>query len=303
MNSTAPPALTIPLSQAARNQARQFAAEQATPEKGTRVYFNTLAVWAVSRYLRWLHVDADLSASDSWHPNLRALFDVADLVLPQIGRVECRPVLPGQDSVPLPPEATQNRIGYLVVRIDWETSLDRAELLGFTRASPTADTPEVLEIAALEPLDAFLDYLTQLERAATPPVQLSRWLQNQFEAGWQAIEAVLTPPTPSFAVRGTAARRAKRMEWDTSPVILVVSIAAEGRETASIHLQLYPADMGNFPPNLTLQILTGAGELFREIVASPGDTFIQYQFRGERGERFSLHLSSGDARISETFAI
>ena len=54
--------LEIPLEQTARNLALQFASEQANPQKGKRVYFNTLAVWAVNYFLEWMELETDLDA-------------------------------------------------------------------------------------------------------------------------------------------------------------------------------------------------------------------------------------------------
>ncbi|MCA1994900.1 MAG: DUF1822 family protein [Coleofasciculus sp. S288] len=297
MNSTAPPCLTVPLISSAHQLARQFAAEQSTPEKGLRVYLNTLAVWAVHRYLQWLAYEPDLSVSDSWNPSLRALFDVADLVLPNLGKLECRPVLPGETVITLPSEVMQDRIGYVAVQFGLST--ESVELLGFAPA--TVNQAEVLPIVDLQPLEAMLEYLDGLEL----PVQLSRWLQNRFEAGWQPVEDVLALPV---AMRLAPVRRAKQIELETDfsrhALVLVLTLQPEDRETLVINLQLCSVDEQiALPSQLKLQVLTESGDIFREITASETDTFLQYEFAGQWGERFSVKVVLGSASFTEAFAI
>jgi hypothetical protein len=104
--------LEIPLEQTARNLALQFASEQANPQKGKRVYFNTLAVWAVNYFLEWMEMETDIDSGDSWNPARRAVVDVGDLVLPGIGKIECCPVQLGESAISLP-EVRENRIAYI----------------------------------------------------------------------------------------------------------------------------------------------------------------------------------------------
>jgi hypothetical protein len=315
MNSIAPPSVTVPLSGTAHQLARQFASEQATPEKGVRVYLNTLAVWAVHRYLKWLRYEPNLTSSDSWHPGMRAMFDVADLVLPNLGKLECRPVLPGETSVTLPPEVMQDRVCYVAVQFGSRTTpgepvyLEEAQLIGFTPSVATDDPPEELQLTDLQSLDAMIEYLDKLESAlsAAPDKtrsQLNNWLQNLFESGWQTVEEVLTPQTPLLALRRSTVRRAKRIELDTHAVVLIVTLQPENRERLGIHLQLCSVNpQMALPPQLKLMVLTESGEVFREIAATGTDTFMQYEFSGQIREQFSVKVALGDTSITEAFVI
>ncbi|MFE1746263.1 DUF1822 family protein [Coleofasciculus sp. H7-2] len=315
MNSIAPPSITVPLSDTAHQLARQFAQEQATPEKGVRVYLNTLAVWAVHRYLKWLRYKPNLTSSDSWHPGMRTMFDVADLVLPKLGKLECRPVLPGETFVTLPPEVMQDRVGYVAVQFGSRSTptepvyLQEAQLIGFAPAIASIDPPEELQIADLQSLDALIEYLDQLELVllATPDKtrsQLNNWLQNLFESSWQTVEQVLTPQTPLLALRRSTVRRAKRIELQTNTVVLIVTLQPENRERLGIHLQLCSINPQTpLPPQLKLMVLTESGEIFREITASGTDTFMQYEFSGQMGEPFSVKVALGDISITEAFVI
>ena len=162
MNSTE--IVNIPLGRLAHKSAWQFATEQANPHKSKRVYLNTLAVYAVNRYLKRLQIETDLSQGDSWNPGMRVLFDVADLVLPDIGKLECCPVLPGETAFTLSPEVTKERIGYVAVQ--FSESLDQAQLLGFYPAVDANKPPEQINVKDLMPRDVLIDYITEREAAA-----------------------------------------------------------------------------------------------------------------------------------------
>ena len=60
--------IKVSLSPYAHSYAAQFAAEQTTPRKGKHVYLNTLAVYAVNNYLKWLNIPSNLAQSDCWNP-------------------------------------------------------------------------------------------------------------------------------------------------------------------------------------------------------------------------------------------
>ena len=155
--------LGVPITTRGREYAKQFAAEQITTAKKTRVFLNTLAVYAVHEYLKITDIETNLEASDSWHPVMRQFHDVADLVIPNLGTLECRPVLPGETEIMLPPEVTEERIGYLLVGFNEE--LTEAKLLGFLPMFDPEDAPEEIEIDELESLESFFDCLIRLEDA------------------------------------------------------------------------------------------------------------------------------------------
>lgn len=155
--------LTIQLTNKAHNDAHKFASKQANSQKVKKVYLNTLAIYAVHDFLEWLGIETDLNAGDSWHPVVRCFNDVADLVIPNLGKIECRPVLPGETVISLPSEVTEDRIAYIGVQ--FQEQLNEVQLLGFY---PTTDpqTPlETIEITSLQPIETLIDYLDRLESA------------------------------------------------------------------------------------------------------------------------------------------
>ena len=155
--------LTMALSRENHETARKFSVQQDTVEKGEQVYLNTLAILGVRSFLDWLGIETDLNAGDSWHSVVRCFQDVADLVIPNLGKLECRPVLPGQTVISLPPEVTEDRIAYIGVQ--FQEQLNEVQLLGFY---PTIDPQaplEEIEIANLQPIETLIDYIDRLESA------------------------------------------------------------------------------------------------------------------------------------------
>jgi hypothetical protein len=328
-SSIAPPRLTIPISAKAHDVARKFASEQIDAHKGKRVYLNTLAVWAVHRYLKWLYIESDLKRSNSWNAVLRALFDVADLVLPDLGRLECRPVLPGEKTIALPLQSSPDRIGY--VPVQFGKQLNEVELLGFASVADVTEQQEVLTLGMLRSLDTLLECLSELEAAAkapqspqppqsaVSPVHLSDWLKRNFEAGWQAVEELFGERSPSFAFRRAAVQRVKHIELEKpkekttaiteiqeppTALALVVTISPETENQFGIHLQVYSSgEPAELPPHLQLKVLTVAGEVFREVTAGAADTFIQYEFTAQLAEEFQVELAWQDIHITESFVV
>jgi hypothetical protein len=163
MNIAELPLLTVPIELKAHEIARQLAAVQSTVQKGKRVYLNALAVYAVHSYLKWLQIETDLNYSDSFNPAKTALANVADLVIPGIGSLECRPVLPGETTMFLPEEVIENRIGY--VGVQFSDRLDSVQLLGFAPSLDSSNPPQQIAVAELMPIDTLIKQITRLEEA------------------------------------------------------------------------------------------------------------------------------------------
>lgn len=147
---------TVPLGVEAHLLAERFRRHQSNPQKGKQVYVNTLAVYAVNFYLRCMGIETNWEASDSYDPMMQSFMDVADLEVPHLGRLECRPVLPGTQVIEIPPEVCCDRIAYVVVQMT--ESLKEATLLGFTETAAT----ETLGLEQLRSLAEFPPYLHQL---------------------------------------------------------------------------------------------------------------------------------------------
>ncbi|KAF3886926.1 MULTISPECIES: DUF1822 family protein [Nostocales] len=308
--------LTLPITLAARRTAEKFANEQPTPEKAAQVRLNTLCVWVVHQYLEFLGIPTNLKKSDSWNPVIRLCADVADLEMPGIGRLECRPIQRFEQFCYIPPETWEERIGYIVVQIN-ESSQD-ANLLGFV---PSIST-ERLPLNQLQPLENLIEHLGELQKTpAKTLVNLSQWLTGVFDAGWQTLESLWNQPElrPGYAFRSSEivdrmpesdslTKRGKLIDLGiqiaNQPVMLIVEIRPDINSQTSVRLQVHPTGNSSYLiPGLQLTVLDGSGAVFLESQARSADNYIQLQFQGEPGEQFSVKLGLNDASVTEHFVI
>jgi hypothetical protein len=310
---------TGPISPGARRLAEQLCRQQATPEKGEQVRLNTLAVSFVNCYLQCMGFETNLKASDSWNPLQHLLMDIADLKLKNLGSLECRPVLSGEQFVYVPPEAQSNRIGYVAVQIS--QSFREAKLLGFVKEVSN----DILSISQLHSLEDFLDYLeclTQLNTAKLASdlltvnnnlVNLKQWFENVFDAGWQEIEALLGIQ-PVYAdrslrnIKSNLVSRGKLINLGqhlTEPsVVLVVTLTPDNEQEMDVIVELNSTSKENYlPPNLHLALLDCDGAPVMEAQTRSTNKNIQLEFSCEVGERFSVKLTLGDVSTIEDFVI
>ena len=96
MNNTEEYYYTIDLTAEHHQVAKKFAIQQDTTEKAKLVYLNTLAVFAVETFLEEILFPANLEAGDSWNAAIMCFHDVADLLIPELGKIECCPILLGE---------------------------------------------------------------------------------------------------------------------------------------------------------------------------------------------------------------
>lgn len=319
MSSTETLCLTITLGQEAHALARQFAVEQTTPQKGKQTYLNTLAVYAVYSYLKWMQIDTALEEGDSWHPLKRALFDVADLVIPNIGKLECRPVKPGETVIYLPPEAMENRIGYVAVQ--FSERLNEVQLLGFVRTVNISSVWEQIPLASLKPLNFLFDCIPDAVAhpalsASQIRVNLNQWFENLFENSWMALEEVFSSINDKkFALRSISSKREGNvarakiidlgLQVGNQSVVLLIAIAPYSEDKVEILVQLHPVNGQTYlQSNLRMNLLSESGENIQEVVSRSNDNFIQLKrFRGYSGEGFNIQVSNGDFTIKEAFVI
>ncbi|ARV59408.1 hypothetical protein BZZ01_12935 [Nostocales cyanobacterium HT-58-2] len=311
-------ALTLPITQAARKTARAFALEQSTAEKAEQVRLNTLSVCVVKDYLEMMGIPINLTTSDSWNSVVRLCTDVADLELPEVGRLECRPVGVAEQICYIPPETWEDRVGYIVVQVD--ESLHEAKLLGFVRNVTTEELP----LSQLQSLEDFIEYLGQLRQTPVKTlVNLSQWLAGIFDIGWQTVESLWNQPElrPAYAFRNSniveqdnddqiaaLTRRAKLIDLGiqiaNQPVMLIVEIQPKADQQTGVRLQLHPTGNQSYLiPGVKLTVLDESGEVFLETQARSADNYLQLQFRGEPKEQFSVRVSLNDGCVTEHFVI
>ncbi|MBE9189959.1 DUF1822 family protein [Gloeocapsopsis crepidinum LEGE 06123] len=313
-------ALPLPITQIAQETAQKFVDQvQNFPDKVEKIKLNTLAVCIVDNYLQMMGIDTNITASDSWNPVLQLCADIADLEVSGLGRLECRWVRSPSVQCDVPPEVWEDRIGYVVVQFD--EALREATLLGFT---PRAIAQ--LAIDELQPLEDLLAHLNDLKLAVEnqqPVVQLSQWFDRVFEAGWQGIETILGPARTNLVFsfrrsdpvvgganenREDRIRRAKLidlgMQLAGHAVALIVELRSMSDQKMDILLQVHPTGSQMYlPPQLQLTVLDASEAVFLEAQARKADNYIQLQFSGKPGEKFSVRVALGSDSIIENFMI
>jgi Protein of unknown function (DUF1822) len=198
-----PHAVPMPISSAARRTAAQMANLCPASERREPLRRNLLAELVVHDYLRYQGYIPDLAASDCWHPILGRLGEVADLVVSQVGKLECCAFAPGEASCTVLAEGQFNRAGYIAVELDAEEHW--GWLLGFLPGQTEA--VETLDRETLSSMDDFGEHLHRL------------WLL------WNILQGVEEPWDP--ALRIEMVTLLERIYRTRSPVDRPVRAASE----------------------------------------------------------------------------
>ena len=302
---------TVPLGSSTHRLAQKLS-KQHNQKKAKQVYLNTLAISAVKFYLCCMGVETHWEASLSWNPVMQSLMDVADLHIPGLGTLECRPVLPAQ-VVHIPPEVWSDRIGYVAVQL--EQSLQKATLLGFVQTVSTIELP----LNQLRSLEDLLEHLYQLKQSEPVKhrVNLSQWFGNFFQADWQPLERFLVKDQENLAFGLRSSSRLAQvgvkgaklinlgLQLRSQSVALLVAIAPEAEQKIGILVQVHPlAGANGLPFNLKLSLLSESGATLQEVQSRTQDNYIQLKrFRGLPGECFNIQVACGDASVTESFIL
>ncbi|MBD2088582.1 DUF1822 family protein [Microcoleus sp. FACHB-1515] len=291
----------MPIPLKAHQMAQQFRQQQSDTKKAKQVYLNTLAVYAVSQYLKWLGIEIELEASDSWNAIAHTLADVADLQIAHKGKLECRPVLPHQTICYVPREVWKERIGFIAVQLD--ADLQEAILLGFA----STVTTEELSFDQLRSLDDLVDYLGTIEPAKPAAIaQLGQWLQGAVEAGWSTIDQLLREPLLSFrssVESATPTLRAKSIGLNGAQIVLVIGVLAIAEAEVDVWVRICSEDStAQLPSELELAILDAAGASVMQAQARSTE-MIQLKFSAVWGEQFSIKIALNDASVTEAFVV
>ena len=311
-----PLSLSVPLGLAAHAQAEKFQSHQSDRCKAKQVYLNSLAVYAVNACLQFRGFETDLSNSASWEPLMQTLMDVADLSVKNQGKLECRPVLPGEEAVWVPAEVWSERIGYVAVQLD--QSLREATVMGFAEKVETEELP----LSQLRSPEALLERLsrTREPKLVKRPVKLKWWLENAFDTGWQAVEELFSWQQPALSFRGAnqlenrqtenpvvGVSRAKLLDLGVQPageqVALMVELIPVTEGEIDLSVKVCPISSRDYlPSGLQVMLLDEAGIAVMQAEARNTE-MIQLKFSGEPGERFSLKLSLDGFSLREDFVI
>ena len=310
MNNPSEPFLfPVRLSFEAHDLAQQYRQWQISPQKAKQVYLNTLAVYAVDHYLRCLGWETDKNNSDSCNRIALKFIDVADLAVKQLGKLECRPALPGDLICPIPPEARTERIGYVVVEID--RSLKQATILGFT-STATAE----IDLNRLRSLIEFPEYLnnirqTKISATVSKTVEnLSKWFEGVFKGDWQKEQAIFGSNKSLVEVRSLNRTqeiiRAKLLDLGITlgdkNLVLAIAINKDKDDIVNVLVRVHPTKENYLPPKLKLALLLETGEILQEVSSRRHDNYIQLKgFKGRKGDLFNIEVSLGLVKVSEQF--
>jgi hypothetical protein len=178
--------LSIPIGTAAHHAAYELAKFQPDDDKAIKIYANALAVHAVHAYLQFLKIDSSLEKSESYHPVVALFLDMADLMLPGLGSLECRLIDQQAQKVTLPTTSI-DRIGCVVLRMEGDLEeiedLTELEIVGFT---PNL-APEI-SVSSLVSIDELLDRLQELKAQSVDQIAIQSALVHEANTLLASIE-------------------------------------------------------------------------------------------------------------------
>ncbi|MBV6624256.1 MAG: DUF1822 family protein [Rivularia sp. (in: Bacteria)] len=309
MNSTTQKlSFTVNLSFEAHSIAQELVSQISNKIKSQQIYLNSLAVFAVNHYLLCMGFETDYLEGDSRNPVAVQLMNVADLIIKDIGKLECIPILAETEVVEIPPEVWEDRVGYVFVELN--DSLKEAKILGFT---PQA--ADKIYLNRLESLEDFLVYLTELEviesveaETTSHIISFRQWLDGVIDTGWQKVDELLKPQQLGLAFKNEVSiTRGQKidlgMHFEKISVALVMKVMSESKsEEVDILTQLYPVGEMALPEGIKLVIGDEVGESL-EVVSRQDDNWIQSEFSAESGERFSITVVYGDSEVKKEFEV
>ncbi|PHJ61104.1 hypothetical protein VF14_04425 [Nostoc linckia z18] len=302
---------TVPLSRKAHQLAKKFAAQQLTPEKGKQVYLNTLSVYAVHRYLKYLGIHTNLEQSDCWQLSNQVISDIADLVLPEMNQaLVCCPILPGQTHLELPLEMIENLLGY--VGVQFNNMLREVELMGFLPVNHANDEEIVnIGINELRSLDILIEYIYAAKaRQHTEDIIQEIGLLNKFKninvtgIFQEHVKDISSERVLSYATRSLAMKTlVTPINLGSQHILLIAEITPKDQQRQRVSLRLETIDSEELP-SFQLSIVDESEHIFPHKIDLESPTHIQLQpFIANIGEAFQVKIVSEDISVTEYFVI
>jgi hypothetical protein len=190
-------AIAMNLPQEAHEWARLFAAKQRDVDTSKQVYLNTLAVYALHYFLSQQGIESDLDQSRSWYPHALSAPNAADLMVPGVGRVECRPVLMQEASALIIPDtAWSDRVAYVAIGIG--ERLDQVWLLGYFPVRPPSQLEQPIPFGELLSITDLPNHLQFLQEG-------NHWLNSDDEVAARVRELQDTYSLTQFMAQLEAA--------------------------------------------------------------------------------------------------
>ena len=158
----------------------------------------------------------------------------------------------------------------------------------------------------------------QTTSVASSLTNLKQWFQQEFEAGWQALEELLTPESMNLAMsfrqgqqttQGLSVEGVKLIDLGVQlghqSVALLINLTEVTPEKVQVRVQLLPSDEQScLPPNIHLALLSSSEKVLQEVQARTGDQLIQLKrFTCPVGKGFNLRITLDEFDWRETFVI
>jgi hypothetical protein len=332
MNALETQPIKVALSPADHQKAMTFAKQQPNPQHGQQIYLNVLAMQAVRHYLEWFGIASDPTQGDSAQVIEQWTSKIADLVIPEIGKLECCPVLPSQTAVLLPSNMLDERIGYIAVQ--FSEQLENVDLKGFLPFSANMASLGI-PLSEFQPMETVFDHLVPaastssvaaaMTQGATAVSNLSRWLQNLVEPGWQTLEELLSQGTVELAYgrsltmppaitatedAGLTISRFRTVDFglriNHQPLILMINVTPIAATEREILVRVMPGGPQTYlPEGLNLKVLNDVEVPIDnlEVVAQSDYELIQLTFTGDMDETFNLQLNLDTETFQLPFVI
>lgn len=300
----------IPLSIEAHEKANQRRQGISNAENVKKIYLNTLAVYAVNYYLSCMGIETDWSDVDDSNPWMLSLMDLADLEVTNIGKIECRPVLPNEEYLEIPTEVRSDRVAYVAVQLD--QSLKSATILGFT-TQPRAK----VHLSQLQPVDNLLDYCAVVKepvKETATKVNIRQWLDGVITTGWQTVDEIFTPREISLRfARNFCITRGKTFDLalrlNSTPVALIVKLGSQNQEKIAnqedinIVVQVHPYGSACLPPELKLAILDENSQEVDAVISRQSDNLVEIELTAKLDEQFGVEIILDDFKVTQDFVV
>jgi hypothetical protein len=145
-------------------------------------------------------------------------------------------------------------------------------------------------------------------------VNLAKWLQNIFDAGWETVEDVLDTSRASLVLgarsiaHSQSVIRARQitleMPQNRQFLNLVLDIIPETNQQIGVCLQLHPDNNQiSLPEGLVFSVLDLSGEVILESQAGNIDNWIQLDIGVEFGDKFIIKITLEDTSVVQYFEI